>query len=134
MTVKFLVHDASGRIKRTGYCDKNDVALQAMLEGESVIQDDGQYNDITHYVDPSGAVQPRAELPSNFDKLTIFGNGTDVATLSGLPVGTVVTVDGASKHQVDDGVFEFTAILPAVYDISVVAWPYFDKAFQIKAT
>ena len=90
----------------------------------------------TEYIKPSDygySIFARPEMPAAIDKTEILANGIDVATITGIPVGSSVAID-SEAWAVDDGVFELTVDTPGEYRISISCWPYLDKELIIHAS
>lgn len=91
----FTVHDATGRILRSGTCPAADLEHQAKA-GETVLA--AAARDDLHWV--NGAVievRPNTGLPAT------HALGVDVDwTVPDVPEGTEVTIDGAAAGTVDD--------------------------------
>lgn len=79
-----------------------------------------------------GAVVQRPTLPS-FDKTSILANGSDTATLSGLPDPCTVLVNG-QEYIVTGGTLELDAGYPGTYRVEIRHFPYRDFVQEIIAT
>jgi hypothetical protein len=110
----FVVYDVStGLIQRVGYCSPGAEQEQAMLPGEAVLLsrnplDTPQY---THKVDVGQdprVIVPLSPMPLAVDQTAIVVGGVDTATISGVPSGAVLSVNGVLFGPVDDGVVTFT--------------------------
>lgn len=114
---------ATGRLTGEQISIPNTTDVLAQLgPGEGVVE--GRFNYETHYVE-GGEVKEWPMPPVAQDKVEITGDGLDVATLSGVPAGAVVTV--AQKRLIADatGVIEITSDdTGAVLMISVKADGY----------
>jgi len=102
----FLIHDATGRILRCGVCPDADLEYQAR-DGETLLEapmTDGNAN----YVE-AGEIVPRAACPI---VATLAGR---VVTLSGMPVGAVINIDGEAIESItqSDPSGELEVTLPA---------------------
>ena len=92
----FVVHDAEGRILRSGTCPPCHVALQAR-DGETAIAAQGR--DDTHWVDGGAVVErPATGLP----EAHTLAADTDW-TVSDVPDGTGLRVDGVAVGTVEGG-------------------------------
>ena len=90
----FLVHDATGRILRSGTCPADHVALQAR-DGETAIAAHGR--DDTHWVDGGAVVErPATGLP---EAHTLAADAD--WTVPDVPEGTAVRIDGAAMGATD---------------------------------
>lgn len=92
--IPFVVHDATGRILRSGSCPASDLALQAG-EGETALALSGR--DDLHWI--NGGVleaRPRSDLPARHT----LAADTDW-TVADVPEGTVVLIEGAEVGTVD---------------------------------
>ena len=116
MIVNFVVHDADGRILRTGSCPVEMVEIQAR-QGEIVIQADG--NDIDNYV-VQGIVTKRPISPT-----TISGT-----TLSNLPTPCTIKVN-TTEYACTDTSATLSLTYSGTYKIVVSAWPHLDATFTI---
>lgn len=118
--MKFIVYDTSGRIIRA----LGGPALEAGQALLDVSSDGRPLADLTgdRLMVVEGGLAERPTLPG-FDRLEVRGDGEDAATLSGLPAGTVVYVEGAA-YAPTDGTFAVVATLPGAYRVTVDAWPY----------
>jgi len=122
----FTIYDPeTGVIKRSGYCPDRDVGLQAQ-DGEEMIEGSSDFR--TQYV-VSGEVVSRPPMPFYIDRDGVAIGG--VATVTMLPVGTVVKVDGQDEVVVDDGVLEFTFDTAGEYQVEMKKFPYLDKTLVI---
>lgn len=91
---RFIVHDDSGRILRTGNCPPADVMFQAHNPGETARV--GAANDLVHYIaDDQVAVRPEIGVPATLS-LTVG----ELHAFS-VPPGTDVTIDGEHLGTTD---------------------------------
>lgn len=84
-----------------------------------------------HYVTAS-RVQPRPELPA-WDKTTIDADGSDTATLAGLPGGAEARVDDGPWQAVQNNTVTFSASIPDTYLVEVRCWPWLTRSQEIVA-
>jgi hypothetical protein len=77
--------------------------------------------------------QQRPEIPAVIDKTAIAADGVDVATISGLPNLSTITVAGIGKYSVTDGTFELTTQTPGIYQVLAEADGYLPKEFVVHA-
>ncbi|MCW2242274.1 hypothetical protein [Azospirillum canadense] len=83
----------------------------------------GVLDSATQYVDPaSGEARERPLLDLTVDTTTIRADGSDVATISGIPPGTVV-YSPLGRHVIDDGVLEYTTVYPGDHRFVIDAFP-----------
>ncbi|MFV3131961.1 hypothetical protein [Niveispirillum sp. KHB5.9] len=80
----------------------------------------------------SGTITPRPILPQ-FDKTSILADGTDIATLSGLPDPCTVLVNG-EEHTITGGTLELDADYPGTWRVEIRHFPYRDFVQEITAT
>lgn len=88
----------------------------------------------THYVS-NGQIVTKAPLPA-IDKTTVIANGSDVATVSGLPNPTKFAIPQILDFgEVTDGVLELTFDTPGQYKVFLDAGPaYLRSEVTIHAT
>ena len=128
-SVQYAVHDANGKILRTGSAPPQYVAMQARA-GETAVVCDAGVSDARHYVCECEFVEQQP-LIATWDTQVI--NGTEEeATLSGLPIPCTVYVDG-TPVEVLDGSFEFSAEVPGDYRIRVDETMFLTKDWIIDA-
>lgn len=77
-------------------------------------------------------VLSRSTFPGAWDKTVIAADGVDAATLSGIPTGTEIIVDGYS-YAVDDGVFELVSSTVGAYLVEARHPRYIWEAWTIYA-
>jgi len=114
--MNFTIHNAAGRILRTGFCPDGMEVLQAK-DGESMVPDTADL-DKHHVVD--GAITERPGNPA-----TLTGN-----TLSDLPCPCVVRVNGR-EYDCDEATADLLFTHVGTYKITVSAFPYLDATFTI---
>ncbi len=130
-----ILYDAEGRITST--VGTYQPALKTRYDelGAAYIETREHFPGIDLFIDMyvvNGEVVPRPEFPGTLDKTTIVANGTDTATLSGLPVPCVVRLD-IQTFTVEDGSLEITSDMVATYNINVEHWPFKDWAGTVEA-
>jgi hypothetical protein len=92
----FIVHDATGRILRSGTCPPDHVAMQAR-DGQTAFAAHGR--DDTHWVDGGAVVlRPATGLP---EAHTLAADAD--WPVPDVPEGTAVLIDGAAAGEVDGG-------------------------------
>jgi hypothetical protein len=69
-----------------------------------------------------GELVERPLMEAALDRASIVGNGTDMATLAGLPIPCTVSINGEAS-TVEDGILEFTSAMAGTYDLVAEAWP-----------
>lgn len=115
----------SGRILATVTVEP-EVAEYMMKRGDSMIEGEG--NDLENFVDLAAsprAVKKRPVQNTRQSVKNIAADGSELMTLSALPVPCRVEVDGEG-YEVKDGIFEWGTRLPGVYVFRVVAFPFLD--------
>lgn len=73
-------------------------------------------------------LRPRFTLP---DTVTVLANGIDEYTVTGLPAGTVVKVNG--ETHIIDGDFIIASDMPAEYEMEFECWPYIPHTMKVLA-
>lgn len=112
--------------------DYEDIALQSALGSIVVIEEIPDSPEL-YWVDPAtSSLLLREECPAVVDKTTIAADGTDSATITGLPDPVMVMIDG-ERHEVTGGVLELTADVPSTYRLAVDHWPYLPWVLEIVA-
>jgi len=123
----------------TGRVVKIHIGVESGL-ANNVNADEGHYEgefDAASTYFPDGEPVLRPDNPAQLDKTSIVADGVDVATLSGVPVGAVVTLSAVGvleRVTVDDGVLEITAELPGDYTVSIDTFPAKSKELSFVAT
>ena len=87
------------------------------------------------YVDLSGAeprVLPMIGLPLAVSKETVIADGVDSTTISGVPEGLEILVDGTS-YTVTDGSLELSFSVPDTYLLTANQWPWLPWKKEIVA-
>ena len=132
--IRYAVYiTATGRITRTGTCVASDIDLQPGA-GASVkeIPSGIEVADETHYVDGSSEFASRQTVTATWDKTTIDADGTDEATLSGLPEDCTV-YEGDNSIEIDGTVFVFAADAIGDYRILIDEVEYLRTIWEIEA-
>lgn len=115
--MKFAVYEnASGRILRVGNCAAALLGNQAKA-GETAVAVADDVKDNTHCWD-GGAVAAKTAFGGSWDKTEITADGTDAATLSGLPDPVDLIIDGELVN-VTGGQLVFKATTPGDYVIKL---------------
>lgn len=89
------------------------------------------FDDETHYTLQFAfgpEIVPRPESGISIDKTTILADGVDLSTLTGIPAGSEVWVDG-KQIAVDDGVLEIGSDEPGTMEVRVVP-PFPAREFE----
>lgn len=112
-----------------GYSLRPMTSADVAPEYDVIVDGDALASQQYHYIAGSPpAVTARPTPASTLDKSTITANGTDAATLSGIPAGSSVRVtdsNGTTDYTVNDGTLEITADDPGTITITVTpAFPY----------
>lgn len=138
--VSFLHHDAQGRIVQVGTCARADLPLQdRTAEGLARLAAAADLDrDYVALSGPEPVVAPRPALGAGLAPAVIAADGAAVATITGLPAGTRVTVRRAGglplfQGTVDDGVFAFTTDQAGVYAVHLEHFPHLDQSLEITA-
>jgi len=130
----FVLHDAEGRIRQQGNAYDADEAEMQARDGLRVLILDGPLESFgDHYV-TDGALRPRPPMPATIDRTAIAADGNEVAQISGLPLGALVTVSGPGGEQqitVDDGELSLSADVAATYRLAVECWPFRPCHFEV---
>lgn len=130
----FTIYElATGGIRYAFHGD--DFLIEAACpEGCSAIP--GNYDDALYRVDieqlPHVAVL-KTTVPFALDSPDIEADGVDVATISGLPAGTVGSV-GSLEVAETDGAIDFAVDFPGVYEITLRHVLYLDTVVTIAAS
>lgn len=121
----------TGKIIRTGSCTKFYIDTQAILPFEHVIAQSSNYS--TDYVDiNTGLILPLLGMNVVASEIPIASDGMDPFVLSGLPIPCTVVVD-EQEFEIDDGEFSFSTPLPGIYQVTVKAFPYLEKTWEVVA-
>lgn len=99
-------------------------------DGEAWVVCSTSARDGSHYVD-CGVISTRPAMPGSLNKTCIRADGTDYATVLGLPKPCTVTFC-ETPYEIDDGEFCFTVDLPGTYEITVEAFPFLPAKFTVK--
>ena len=117
----FLIHDATGRILRCGYCMDADLETQART-GETMLEEPITDGNANYVVD--GAVVARPACPISATA------AARVVTLTGVPVGAVIQIGGEAIETItqSDPSGELEVTLPAAgdYRFSCSVFPALD--------
>lgn len=147
MTIKYTVYSTTtGEIIRTGTAMTEATAnLQGSAPGTRVVLEG--HDPVTQAIDPnSGSAVQRLVMSVNgvntrSDKTAITANGTDVLTISPVPVGAEYDVylpanlgliqppDGV----VNDGKLEITTTVPGIYSLRIAFQTFLDFTVTFNA-
>ena len=131
----FFIYDSSNvRIIGTGnYDERGDNVLPANRKsGSGAVNPAGQYA-------PAGVVTARPPMAATVDKSIMLGNGIEVATFLGIPVGAVVSVQAnsdlypRSSVLVSDGTLLLKISSPGSYTVTITLFPSMDQHFYLQA-
>ncbi len=107
------------------------VSAEYIADTEAVI---AQICSVGVYFDPElRALLPRPVLPYQ-PPFIIAGDGSEIATISGLPDEAEVEVSGHRAGCVSDGKFSMTAATPGTYQVLVKKPPYLPRVFIVEAS
>lgn len=108
---------------------KLDDGTEQMLEYPSGYEN-AQVDIISDYVkDGLITKRPIMNVPSS---VSLKPDGIDTVTVTGLPAGVTVVVDGQT-YLIEDGVLEITCDTPSNYAINLSVWPYMPAQIQVTA-
>lgn len=131
------IYEENGKIIREISTSTEEMLLANIETGDDYVISEEPFNAEETYV-LNGVLTPRPSFSLALSKSTITANGTDKATLTGVPSGATVTMDrigGGSRSATADGtIVEITATMPGNYVVTVSKWPYKDEVFTIAAT
>lgn len=74
------------------------------------------------FLNGSGEITEKLDMGAVLDKNTIAADGVDTATISGIPLGTIIIIYGLGDQiieTVDDGLFEITCDASSVISIQM---------------
>ena len=126
----FYKYDSNGKIFSVGKCIDGEENIQP-TEGFLTIAK-GQPDLENDYI-KDGKITKRLEMPVTVDKTSIVADEKDKATISGIPKGTSIIIEGTDQGICDDGYAEIKADYKGTYKVKLVCWPYLDKEIEINA-
>ena len=93
--------------------------------GQGFIEVTAFIDDAENYV-LAGVITPKPPVTASIDKTTIAPDGVDTVTVTGIPMGSHVTIKGpvSQTGTINDGVASITVNLPGTYVITIEAFPY----------
>lgn len=130
MTFAVIYRNSDGAIVgRRSYEPDHPANAAPLPSGCSLLESESFPNESASYITGTPAVITDRPTPAcTLDKTSITANGTDTATISGIPTGSAVRVNdgnGTTDYTVDDGTLEITADEPGTITITVTpAFPY----------
>ena len=94
----------------------------------------GRARSATHYVS-GGVLLPRPANSCVIDKITITANGSDAATISNVPAGSLLIINGpvSASQEINDGSAVFTTDTPGTYAITIDCFPETAAEFTVTA-
>jgi len=125
---------ATGVITNHGTSISTEVAESKVKAHQSVyypMPSEGKVTGETHWMN-AGVLAERVPVVASWDKVAITADEVDEAVLATLPNPCTVYVDG-DPVVVTDGTFEFSAIDPGVYKISIEEPGYLSTEWLITA-
>ena len=89
----------------------------------------------TEYVDvATGDLIQKPTMSVTVSKDTVTANGTDKATLTGVPTGAALFIGGTAYGQADGSAIDLTFDLDGDYRFRASLFPYLDYTVVIHAT
>jgi hypothetical protein len=134
LTKLFVYHVASGRILASADYDEATDGGPAGARAAAL----GLVDPSTHYA-PAGVITARPANATGLDKTSVVADELDVATLTGVPNPSVVTVRAITELQVPasvdvtDGTLALTFNRTGSYEVSVQSFPAQDAKFHLTA-
>lgn len=118
-----IMFDKHGKIlQSTGHGDDVTSTIKSIgAHGCVVVKDHTDWKDRYVCFDGDWVLKDRPTMSLSIDRSTI-GIG-ETATLSGLPDGATISINGRSPVAVSGGSVALTGEHPMVYEIHVEAWP-----------
>ena len=117
--MNIIIHDSTGKILRCVSCPADHTAIQCR-GGECFIE--GVANDATQYV-KDGAATPRPAMPA----------GVNGLTLSGIPAGAEIAINGEMVGTADGSQITFTFDAQGDYAVKAALFPYLDYEVTLHA-
>lgn len=115
-----IYQPTTGRVQ--GYARCVDVGLEAAYPGLA-IKRGVRLDPHARYVDvATGEPQDRPTVAVTIDKTAIAADGADTATITGVPIGAMVTI-GGETHAVDDGVIELQTLFVGRHRLVIDPFP-----------
>lgn len=111
--------NSTGEIVRVGFAGVDDIPKQAGA-GETVLL--AEADDRTECV-VGGTIVPRPPMPVVIDKTTVAED--EIATITGIPVGSTVYVD-LVPYEVNDGEMEVSFTTAGTYWVRIACFPWIE--------
>jgi hypothetical protein len=128
-SLQYSVIDALGRVIRSGSCPNS--ALSNRIRPEEAytlvpLRADPrtQYFALPLADPPVAAARPPSTV--KLDKNTFAADGKDAVTITGIPAGAIVRINGLPMTDVADGILVFRSTRPSGYTLQVLAFPAMD--------
>lgn len=128
MSVYSIYLKATGQFKYSIASNMDQSGLENAERG--VLE--GRYNGETQYV-VNRKVVARPPMGLSLDKPVISADAVDVVTVSGVPVGTLLRVNGRKEGVVTDGTVEFSTDIPGQYRLRFQLFPYLTEEIVVDA-
>lgn len=104
-----------------------------------LVEHTAELSPATHYVDilaDPPAAAPRLEMTVTTDKATIDADGTDTATITGIPVGALVTLEASNdfaeaSETVSTGSTTVTTVHKVPHVLRIELYPYKTETITI---
>lgn len=153
MSIPYVEYDAAGRITAVGeFADEATKDLNPPEAGRFILVLDGGMGiePTLWYVDLGGAeptLTARPASPVTVDKTTLLADGTDAATFSDIPAGSLITIEVPPTFPREPGIppiepqivwssptLSWNTTVPGFYQILIESFPEQDILFLIEAT
>lgn len=118
----------TGQIYMSSSRPREDFTLPTPGPGRAIVETDIHVDPALGYV-LDGVLEERPSIP-DFDKIKIYANGIDTATLT-LPKPMKVTIDGVEYGPTDK--IELSSEMPAKYGVLIDEFPYKTYIVEIEA-
>lgn len=129
-----LVYDlTTGEILRDVYCTDVTLPYQYNEAIEGFYQTKETVDPAKYYL-PSGVLTERSKMSTSLDKSNITADGSDVATISGIPAGTAVYINMRFIETCDDGTVEISSTEAAHFRVVLECFPYQDREYIVHAS
>jgi hypothetical protein len=106
--------------------------LEALPAGICAIEYAGIFSGDEFYFDLINTIRPRPTIEAEPNQTTLQANNGSSVTINNLPIPCTVRVD-AEEFTVDDGEFEFSVDVQGLYTVTVDAFPYISKSWEVMA-
>ncbi len=131
--IDYVIYNDEGRIVQTGQMLESMIELQSdATAGRHAIIGSGTFD--KHWVQ-EGAIVERPEFSLSVSSNTVRADGSDVATIGGVPAGAEVSIVGPlTMTGMSDGRdIVLTFAIPGTYDVGIQSFPYQDVKVSIHA-